>query len=194
MSPPPTPPRACKIKVLGAQHLYFRDAYHAFLRITWRAAIGLIVAFYLGLNALFALAYMYSDGVVNAALGSFTDAYYFSIQTMGTIGYGAMHPRGPLANALVILESVSGLVTAVVTGLVFAKFSHPTARIVFCRTAVISPMEGVPTLMFRVGNERSNQIIDAHIRVVLLRTSSRRRGRRSIECTISSSPASAPRR
>ena len=171
MSPPATPPRAYKIKVLGAQHLYFRDAYHAFLRITWRAAIGLIVAFYLGLNALFALAYMYSDGIVNAAHGSFADAYYFSIQTMGTIGYGAMYPRGPAANALVILESVSGLlITAVVTGLVFAKFSHPTARIVFCQTAVISPMEGVPTLMFRVGNERSNQIIDTHIRVVLLRT------------------------
>ena len=178
MSPPPTPtPRAYKIKVLGAQHLYFRDAYHAFLRITWRAAIAMIVAFYLGLNALFALAYMLSDGVVNAAHGSFIDAYYFSIQTMGTIGYGWMYPRGPTANALVILESVSGLlITAVVTGLVFAKFSHPTARIVFCRTAVISPMEGVPTLMFRVGNERSNQIIDTHMRVVLLRTELTREG------------------
>jgi inward rectifier potassium channel len=163
--------RAYNVTVLGAQHLYFRDAYHAFLRITWRAALALIVAFYLGLNALFALAYMYSDGIVNATHGSFSEAYYFSIQTMGTIGYGAMYPKGPIANALVILESVSGLlITAVVTGLVFAKFSHPTARIVFCQTAVISPMEGVPTLMFRVGNERSNQIIDTHIRVVLLRT------------------------
>jgi inward rectifier potassium channel len=172
MKPPVRPPvKSYTVTVLGAQHLYFRDAYHAFLRITWRAAIALIVVFYLTLNALFALAYMVSDGVVNAAHGSFVDAYYFSIQTMGTIGYGAMYPRGPIANALVILESVSGLlITAVVTGLVFAKFSHPTARLVFCRTAVISPMEGVPTLMFRVGNERSNQIIDAHIRVVLMRT------------------------
>ena len=171
MTPRRAPSRSYDVKVIGAQHLYFRDAYHAFLRITWRAALALIVAFYLGLNALFALAYMASDGVVNAAHGSFSDAYFFSIQTMGTIGYGAMYPKGPIANGLVILESVSGLlITAVVTGLVFAKFSHPTARLVFCQTAVISPMEGVPTLMFRVGNQRSNQIIDTHIRVVLMRT------------------------
>jgi inward rectifier potassium channel len=159
------------VKVIGAQHLYFRDAYHAFLRVTWRAALAGIVFFYLGLNALFALAYMLSGGIANAARGSFVDAYYFSVQTMGTIGYGAMYPTGTAANVLVILESVSGLlITAVVTGLVFAKFSHPTARLVFCHRAVISPMEGVPTLMFRVGNERSNQIIDAHIRAVLMRT------------------------
>jgi inward rectifier potassium channel len=171
VSQSPRPEPTYKITVIGAQHLYFRDAYHAFLRITWRAALAGIVVFYLGLNALFALAFMLSDGVANAAQGSFVDAYYFSIQTMGTIGYGAMYPTGTAANVLVILESVSGLlITAVVTGLVFAKFSHPTARLVFCHSAVISPMNGVPTLMFRVGNERSNQIIDAHIRVVLMRT------------------------
>jgi inward rectifier potassium channel len=178
MSPPtPPPPRGYTVKVLGAQHLYFRDAYHAFLRMTWRMALGLIVVFYLGLNAVFALAYLLAGGVVNAAKGSFVDAYYFSVQTMGTIGYGAMYPKGTAANVLVILESVVGLlITAVVTGLVFAKFSHPTARLVFCQRAVISPMDGVPTLMFRVGNERSNQIIDAHIRVVMMRTERTREG------------------
>lgn len=171
MSQRPGSPRSYSIRIIGAQHLYFRDAYHAFLRVTWRTALAGIVVFYLGLNALFALAYMLSDGIANAARGSFVDAYYFSVQTMGTIGYGAMYPTGTAANVLVILESVSGLlITAVVTGLVFAKFSHPTARLVFCHSAVISPMDGVPTLMFRVGNERSNQIIDAHIRVVLMRT------------------------
>lgn len=166
-----------EIKVIGAQRLYFRDAYHAFLRMTWRVAIAGIVAFYLGLNALFALAFLATGGIANAAPGSFADAYYFSVQTMGTIGYGAMYPRNTAANLLVILESVFGLlITAVVTGLVFAKFSHPTARLVFCRNAVICPMEGVPTLMFRVGNERSNQIIDAEIRVVLTRTERTREG------------------
>lgn len=177
MSPPPPQPRNYEIKVIGAQHLYFRDAYHAFLRMTWRAALALIVVFYLSLNAVFALLYELSDGVANATKGSFVEAYYFSIQTMGTIGYGAMYPKGTAANVLVILESVVGLlITAVVTGLVFAKFSHPTARLVFCRNAVISPMDGVPTLMFRVGNERSNQIIDAHIRVVLMRTERTKEG------------------
>jgi inward rectifier potassium channel len=171
VSPSPPQKRSYEVKVIGAQHLYFRDAYHAFLRMTWRVAIGGIVAFYLGLNALFALAFMATGGVANAAPGSFADAYYFSVQTLGTIGYGSMYPHNTAANLLVILESVFGLlITAVVTGLVFAKFSHPTARLVFCRSAVITPVEGVPTLMFRVGNERSNQIIDAQIRVVLMRT------------------------
>lgn len=177
MSQSPRPKPTYKITVIGAQHLYFRDAYHAFLRITWRAALAGIVVFYLALNALFALAFMLSGGVANAAPGSFVDAYYFSVQTMGTIGYGAMFPTGTAANVLVILESVTGLlITAVVTGLVFAKFSHPTARLVFCHSAVICPMDGVPTLMFRVGNERSNQIIDAHIRVMLMRTERTREG------------------
>ena len=177
LKPREVPKRDYEIKVIGAQHLYFRDAYHAFLRVTWRAAIAGIVVIYLSLNALFAVAFMYSDGVVNATHGSFVEAYYFSIQTMGTIGYGAMYPRGPVANGLVILESVLGLlITALVTGLVFAKFSHPTARLVFCQNAVISPMDGVPTLMVRVGNERSNQILDAQIRAVLMRTERTREG------------------
>lgn len=84
MSQNPRAARTYEVKVIGAQHLYFRDAYHAFLRVTWRVALAGIVVFYLGLNALFALAYMLSDGVANAAHGSFLDAYYFSVLMMRT--------------------------------------------------------------------------------------------------------------
>jgi inward rectifier potassium channel len=91
---------------------------------------------------------------------------------MGTIGYGAMYPESPAANLLVVIESiVSLLLTALSTGLVFAKFSRSTARIVFSDHAVIGPLNGgVPTLMFRMGNLRGNQIVDAQIRVVFTRT------------------------
>jgi inward rectifier potassium channel len=159
------------IRVVGARRRPIADFYHAFLRCSWWTALALIVLGYLALNGLFALGYLELGGVFGARPGSLADAFYFSIQTMGTIGYGAMYPVGRAANALVVAESVTGLiVTAVLTGLVFAKFSRTTGRLVFTREAVIAPMDGVPTLMVRIGNERSNQIMEAQIRLVMTRT------------------------
>jgi inward rectifier potassium channel len=167
-----TPPQpSYRFEVVGAGRTPLKDAYHAFLRIPWWYAIGLIVVAYLALNALFALLYLAAGGVHGARPGSFYDAYCFSVQTMGTIGYGAMFPTSGGANAVVIAESVAGLlVTALATGLVFAKFARTTSRMVFSHQAVISPVDGVPTLMIRLGNERGNRIMDSHIRVTLSRT------------------------
>lgn len=163
--------RSYQTRIIGAQRAPFRDLYHAFLRLTWGSALGTLVIVYLLLNGCFAVAYFELGGIANARPGSLPDAFYFSVQTMGTIGYGSMYPTGTAANLLVVLESVIGLVvTALATGLVFAKFSQSTARIAFTRQAVIALMDGVPTLMFRVGNERDNQIIEARLRVVLIRT------------------------
>jgi inward rectifier potassium channel len=109
--------------------------------------------------------------VANARPGSFADAFFFSAQTIGTIGYGAMYPRSTAANTLVVAEAIAGLtLTALATGLVFSKFSRSTARMAFTREAVISPINGQPTLMFRISNQRGNQIVDAQIRIVLSRT------------------------
>ena len=167
VSPPPVPP----VRILGAPPTPLRDIYHAFLKARWWQAIGGIVVAYMLLNALFALAYRFVGGIANARSDSYADAFYFSVQTLGTIGYGSMYPTTPMANALVTVESVTGLlVLALVTGLVFAKFSRSTARIAFSHHVTIAPMDGVPTLMVRVGNERSSQIMDAHIRVTLVRT------------------------
>ncbi len=159
------------VVVIGAPRQALRDFYHLFLRARWSAALGAIVVSYLGLNAVFAAAYATVGGVANARAHSFWDAFCFSVQTMGTIGYGAMYPTSNVANVLVVIESVTSLiVTAVATGLVFAKFSRSTARVAFSRTAVIGPMDGVPTLMIRVGNERGNAILEASIRVAMVRT------------------------
>jgi inward rectifier potassium channel len=122
-------------------------------------------------NAVFAAIYVETGGIAHAAPGSFADAFFFSVQTMGTIGYGWFYPETGLANLLVVIEVVIGLtLVALATGLVFAKFSRSTARILFTSEAVISPVNGVPTLAFRVGNQRGNEIVDVQIRVVLVRT------------------------
>jgi inward rectifier potassium channel len=147
------------------------------LKVRWSAAIAAIVVSYLALNAVFAAAYLATGGIANARHGSFFDAFCFSVQTMGTIGYGAMYPSSRVANLVMIAESVTSLiVTALATGLIFTKFSRSSARVAFSRAAVISPMDGVPTLMIRVGNERGNQILEATIRMSLLRTEVTREG------------------
>jgi inward rectifier potassium channel len=176
-APAATPTANAPPRVIGAPSGRFRDLYHAFLRLSWWAALCGIVSTYLGLNVLFALAYRFTGGIANARPDSLVDAFFFSVQTMGTIGYGNMYPAGTIANVLVVLESVTGLlVTALVTGLVFAKFSLTTARVVFTKQAVIAPMDGVPTLMFRVGNERGNQILEAQLRLAMVRTERTKEG------------------
>jgi inward rectifier potassium channel len=160
-----------EIRIIGQQRTPLRDFYHALLQLPWSVTICAISGAFLAANAAFAVAYLLVGGVQHAAHGSFADAFFFSVQTMGTIGYGAMYPDSTAANVVVVVESiVSLLLTAMSTGLVFAKVSRSTARCVFTRHAVISPLNGVPTLMFRLGNERGNQLVDAKIRVVMYRT------------------------
>src|SRR5579863_1531502 len=174
---PAPPPTAAGVTVIGAPRTTLRDFYHLFLRARWSLALAAIVTAYLALNAVFAVAYCALGGVANAKAGSMFDAFCFSVQTMGTVGYGAMYPSSRVANVIVIAESVTSLiVTAVATGLVFAKFSRSTARVAFSAQAVIGPMDGVPTLMLRVGNERGNQILEATIRISVIRTEKTREG------------------
>lgn len=156
---------------MGAWYSYWRDPYHLLLTISWPGFVALIALGYFVANALFALAYLAGgEGIENARPGNFLDAFFFSVQTMASIGYGAMYPRTAYANALVAIEALVGLMgLAMGSGLAFARFSKPTARVLFSRVAVIAPNNGVPTLMFRAANERRNQILEAHLRVSLTR-------------------------
>lgn len=171
----PRPPRRTQtadgVIIVGAPRQTLRDVYHLFLRVTWSAALAAIAFVWLAINAIFALLYVVVGGVTGARPHSMWDAFCFSVQTMGTIGYGSMYPTSAAANVVVTVESVVSLVvTAVVTGLVFAKYSRSSARIVFAKHAAIGPMDGVPTLMVRVGNERGNTILEATLRLVMIRT------------------------
>ena len=157
-----------QVHVVGNRPTPLRDFYHALLEWTWPATIAAIGGVFFATNALFAVGFLCTGGLAQARPGSFADAFYFSVQTMGTIGYGAMYPQTTAANLLMVLEALSSLtLTALATGLVFAKFSRPSARVVFSHQAVIHPHNGVPTLVIRLGNERGNRIVDAQLRVAL---------------------------
>ncbi|MFN6570461.1 ion channel [Dendronalium sp. ChiSLP03b] len=156
---------------LGAWYSYWREPYHLLLTIPWTGFLGLICIFYVTINTVFALAYLAGgDCIANAEPGSFLDVFFFSVQTLASIGYGAMYPKTIYANTIVTIEAMAGLMgIAMITGLAFARFSRPTARVMFSRIAVITPYEGVPTLMFRTANQRRNMIIEAQMRVYLMR-------------------------
>lgn len=149
----------------------WNDLYHLLLTLPWSYFMGLLVLTYVGLNTLFALAFLLGGGgIANARPGAFSDAFFFSVQTMASIGYGAMYPTTPYANLIVTIEAIIGVLwLAIATGLMFARFARPTARVLFSQVAVIAPHNGVPTLMLRAANQRGNQILEAQMRVTLVR-------------------------
>jgi inward rectifier potassium channel len=154
------------IWTVGATRTPLRDGFHTFLRMRWAMAIAAIVLFVLLVNVVFATLYAIIGGIDGARSGSLWDAFLFSVQTLGTIGYGVMHPQSTGANTVVIIESITGIVViAIITGLVFTKFARPNARVAFSTFAVIMKREGKPTLVFRIGNMRSNVIVNTEIRV-----------------------------
>jgi inward rectifier potassium channel len=157
---------------LGDPHSPLRDLYHLLLTMPWRGFVLLLLIAYLTVNSLFALAYLLGGegAIANATPYSFTDAFFFSVQTMASIGYGAMYQQSAYANWLVVVESFFGLLfIAMATGVIFARFSVPTARILFSHYAVVSPFNGSPCLMFRTANKRRNRILEAQMWVTLVR-------------------------
>ncbi len=155
------------------------DVYHWLLTTTPRKFFLALVAAYLGLNAFFALLYLAcgEGAIVNARPGEFQDAFFFSVQTMATIGYGTMGPSGFAANALVTIEAGIGLFgVAFAAGVLFARFTRPTAGVRFSEKLVIAEFDGRPTLMLRLGNKRNDRIHEARVHLTLLRDEVTREG------------------
>jgi inward rectifier potassium channel len=166
------------VLAVGSLRPWFGDLYHFALRLPWwRFLLGGLLL-YLAANAAFALLYLAQPGAIaNARPGSFADAFFFSVQTIATLGYGVMAPRTLYANLVVTVETATGLMLlALATGLVFARFSRPTARILFSGVAVVGPYDGIPTLSFRLANRRRNQILEAEVKATLLRDERTREG------------------
>jgi inward rectifier potassium channel len=161
--------REGKFEVDGLRvwHSYLRDPYHLMLTIPWTGFAGIVSVGYLVINVIFALLYLAGgDCLEGAKPGSFFDAFFFSVQTLGSIGYGVISPKTFYANSMVTLEAIASvLVIAVVTGLAFARFSKPNARVIFSDVAVVAPYNGIPTLTFRAANKRRNFIVEARITV-----------------------------
>lgn len=156
---------------LGQQRPWWSDLYHRTLIVRWWVFVLASAVLYLTLNVIFAGLYVLQPGAIDHAVpGAFSDAFFFSIQTMATIGYGVLTPVGAYANIIVTVETLVSLgFTAFFTGVTFARFSRPTARVDFSSRVVIAPRNGVPTLMVRLSNSRRNQILEADVSVVLLR-------------------------
>jgi inward rectifier potassium channel len=153
----------------GLQRKPFGDLYHLWLLASWPRAFGAVIAIYLAANVVFALGYFVVGGIENARPGSFSDAFFFSVQTIATIGYGRMSPVSAGAHVLVTVESFCGLIgMALITGLMFAKFARPTSRVLWSEVAVVALQDGAPSFMFRVANARGNQIVEAQLRVGML--------------------------
>jgi inward rectifier potassium channel len=160
-----------RVITIGYKRGWFADLYVRSLDASWRNLAGLSALLYIAINLCFAALYFCLPGSIeNARPGSFADAFFFSVQTMATIGYGKMTPSGMVANLAVAAEALAGFgYFALVAGLVFAKFSRPTARVMFSNVAVVSSYDGKPHLMFRLANQRGNRIVDARIHLTLLR-------------------------
>jgi inward rectifier potassium channel len=156
----------------------FLDFYHDLLTASWPSFFLQLAASFIGVNLVFACLYaLDSGGIAHARPGSFADAFFFSVQTLGTLGYGVMAPQTLWANLLVTVESFSGILTiALFTGIIFARFSLPIARVVFSCVAVVAMFDGVPTLMFRAANQRGEFIVDAEVHVTLARQHTTREG------------------
>ena len=153
--------------------------YHYLLTVTWPRFLAIIVTGYLGVNAVFAALY-YACGPealagvpVPLGAGRLTQSFFFSVETLATIGYGHVSPRSMPAHLVMTVESLVGLLGfAVAAGFVFAKVSRPTAAIVFSRQSVIAPYGDLTAFMFRIVNGRNNQLVELEAKVLL----SRRKG------------------
>jgi len=150
--------------------------YHALLTISWWHFFLIFAGSYFVANAFFAVAYQICGpgALAGSTLGlenhAFLRAFFFSVETLSTIGYGNVAPIGMAANMVVTVEALAGLMGfAIVTGLLFARFSRPTAKIVFSRHAVVAPYRGIIALELRVANARSNELIEVSAKVMLSR-------------------------
>jgi inward rectifier potassium channel len=159
----------------GAARYDFSDPYHIAIELSWKGFALAFVGLELGINIAFALLYLASPGcVANMRPGSFSDAFFFSIETLATVGYGTMAPATFYGHAVSAIEIVCGLVfTAIMTGLLFVRFSKPRPKILFADQAVITSHNCSPTLMVRVANGRMTLLTNAMVRlnVVLLEDS-----------------------
>ncbi len=154
----------------GASRYDFRDPYHIAIEMSWKGFALAFAGLELGINVVFALIYLASPGcVANMRPGSFSDAFFFSIETLATVGYGTMAPATLYGHAVSAIEIVCGMVfTAIMTGLLFVRFSKPRPKIMFADQAVVTSHNCAPTLMVRIANGRMTLLTNATVRLGVL--------------------------
>lgn len=155
---------------LGAPRFDMRDPYHLAVSLSWPGFILAMLGLWLALNVVFALLYVLRpDCIANAAAGSLRDAFFFSVETLATVGYGVMAPATLYGHIISAVEIATGMAfTAISTGLLFVRFSRPKPKIIAADDAVVSMQGGKPTLMLRIINGRVTMMSSASVRLFLL--------------------------
>jgi len=155
----------------GLPRRFWQDLYHLSLTISWPAMFGTLAAIFLTLNLVFGSLYALMPGsVANLNPPGWTGAFFFSVETLATVGYGDMHPQTHYGHFIATVELFTGIFSmSLMTGLIFARFARPNARLLFAENPVVSNYEGKPTLMVRFVNERHNIIGNANAKLWLLR-------------------------
>ena len=165
---------AMVVRPIGLPRRFGEDWFHRIMRLGWLRLVGLFAGVFLAFNLVFAgLYWLDPTGLVvtrdMGAISPFWRDFFFSVHTVATIGYGNIYPASAYANVVVVAEITLGIVYfALATGIAFARFSRPTARILFSRVLVLREVDGVPTLMLRAANQRHNMIYSAEARLSLL--------------------------
>ena len=164
------------VRRTGLNFLTSLNLYHTLLSMSWKVFLSLLLLLYFTSNVAFGLIYasLGAESLVDTSStptdSLFLRGFFFSVQTFATIGYGTIHPVGFIPNLLVTIESYySMVVTALITGIIFARFARPTARIHFSRIAVVAPYRGINGFMFRLVNGRSSQLIEVEAKVMFTR-------------------------
>ena len=161
-----------EFKKKGVSHFDLRDPYHFAVALSWPQFLSALLALYLAVNLLFATLFWVAPGsVANARPNSFADVLFFSIETLGTVGYGEMYPATPYGRVVAAAELLSGLaLTAILTGLAFVRFSRARAKLVFARNPVVAMHLAKPTLMLRIGNGRASILMNVAAKLNVLLT------------------------
>jgi inward rectifier potassium channel len=155
----------------GIRRVVFQDLFHYFMTVTWPQLFATFAAFFLVFDTLFGFLYFLVPGcVANLNPPGFAGAFFFSVETLATVGYGDMHPQTVYGHTVAMIEIFVGLMSlAVITGLMFARFSRPRARFLFSKNLVVRPIDGRRTLVLRAANLRLNVVQDASARFYMTR-------------------------
>jgi len=168
-----------EIETRGLAEGFWTDLYHHSMTVNWPTFFGSAAAIFVVLNAVFAFLYwLGNEPIANVAGNEPLGLFYFSVETLATVGYGDMHPQTAYGHFIATIEIFTGMsFLAVMTGLIFSRFSRPRARFIFAQHPVVTIHQGQPTLMIRVANERNNTISQAVARLWLIRMETTAEGR-----------------
>jgi inward rectifier potassium channel len=157
---------------VGTDAWRWRDIYRWLLGLSWPQFAAFVAAIYVSLNLLFAVFYSLDQNSIAGRTSTewFLDCFFFSVQTLATVGYGHMYPQTLYGHIVSTVEIMTGIfLIAVMTGLIFVRFSRPIARVAFSNSIVIGPLNGKPTLMVRIGNENQHSMVEAEFRIMFSR-------------------------